>query len=306
MDKREAHQGASAFRMNERFVIHSDSKTEVGVYVASEPFIVLDIQASPGEIGEAVLRALLASKAGIVFPADLKPIDKKLFKAAKVSSHRQFQQSAIHCGISKTSTGIQIDPSHNGGTRGDKKGFQYRPERRLIVRLEDSPEQLGLALLRAFDACTSIYETNTQSFIPPRIAGMRRGTATPCPYQDRPLCGEMSWRVCDPPLQIMSVLPLCLCVFVVNGQSKCAPASPPRGLAIVKFYVPPSPSVTVGEGPGVRQLPLRRHQAHLILLGGVERLVRPADEVFHTGLFLAAVGAGHPHAHAQRDGHSSR
>jgi hypothetical protein len=67
----------------------------------------------------------------------------------------------MFCSIVQTPKDIQIDPSHNGGTRGDEKGFHYRVERRILVGLDDPPEHIGAALLRGFDACTSIYDEKT-------------------------------------------------------------------------------------------------------------------------------------------------
>ncbi len=155
-------QYAGAYQLSGLYVIHSKTVTDV-ITIISEPYLVLDSKAPLTEIGQAVLQALSESKTGVPFvktPSSerLRP----LLKAAGVNSYKRFVEQAIYCGITRNATSILIDPSDNGGTKGDAKGFNYRPERRIILDSNPAEEQLGRALLQGFHACKTIYEAQRQ------------------------------------------------------------------------------------------------------------------------------------------------
>lgn len=162
MNRQHSEQLASAFRLSDRIIVHSNAQAEAGFWVSTEPYFTLDADASAPEIGEALARALSESRTGFsVAKMDMQAVMKPLLRAARVRSWRRFVQQAVCCNITyEPSQGFQIDPTHNGGTRGDSKGFQFRPSRRIVVASEAAAEELGSALLRGFEACTSVYHVD--------------------------------------------------------------------------------------------------------------------------------------------------
>jgi hypothetical protein len=72
-------------------------------------------------------------------------------------SHQQLQQTAVKCGIYVREERIEIEPTHNGGTRGDTKGFMPIMESLVTVARDASPEEVGAALIQGFDLCTSVF-----------------------------------------------------------------------------------------------------------------------------------------------------
>jgi hypothetical protein len=151
-------QYATAFRLPDRIIIESVAITLAGFGIGSEPYFVLAKNASPLEIGEALLNALAESKPTFETKIDYKALITRLLKAAGVSSYRRFVQRAICCQIEQESHRISIYPTKNGGTRGNKKGFQGQPGvSPITVEIEAPAEQVGVALRQAFDACSSIY-----------------------------------------------------------------------------------------------------------------------------------------------------
>ena len=150
-------QSAGAYRLPHRILIHGQARTVVGFWIDCQPYITLSINARELEIGKTLLYALSQSKTGVPDLTEFKGLMKPLIKAAGVRSYRRLLELAVYCGIGRTSESYTIDPTHNGGTRGDDKGFGYLPERRILIPFDAMPEQLGSALLRGFEACTSIY-----------------------------------------------------------------------------------------------------------------------------------------------------
>jgi hypothetical protein len=150
---------ASAYQLPDRLIIHGISITDTGFGIDSEPYIILRVDAIPDEIGQAILSVLSNTKTGIPFVniPSYKRI-QPLLKAASVTSYRQFLQKAIHCSINRNDISIVLCPSDNGGTKGDHKGFQYRPDLKITLVSDPTTDQIGHALMNAFKACKSIYE----------------------------------------------------------------------------------------------------------------------------------------------------
>ena len=148
---------ASAYRLKDRLIIHSDARTAPGYYVLAEPVLQLDVSASPREIGEVILSALAGSHDRVDVPADLQGLVKPLLKAAGVSSYRRLQQSAVYCSICWMPEEIQIIPTHNGGTKGDSQGFIHQMQHRVCISVDSAAEEIGVALVLGFSYCTSIY-----------------------------------------------------------------------------------------------------------------------------------------------------
>ena len=72
-------------------------------------------------------------------------------RAAGVRSWRQLEANAVACWIREENGTIRLTPLRNGGTRGDKKGFQPFDAADISVLTSASDEQLGAAVLAALD-----------------------------------------------------------------------------------------------------------------------------------------------------------
>jgi hypothetical protein len=152
-----------AFVINQQIIFRSYVKSSYGGWIGYGPCIVKDMNSQKEDIGQAVVEALNESK----MESDLeKPITKeestkqfkKYQKIVNVSSNRRLIQNSIYCGIQRTGNTIVFTPTHNGGTKGDKKGHQFKPN---SIELSDSASigELGSALLECIALCTSTYNT---------------------------------------------------------------------------------------------------------------------------------------------------
>jgi hypothetical protein len=159
MEHTQPNKAASAYRFADRIVLHSQARTPAWFYIACEPYLRLSREASPEEVGRAVRSALDGYRPDIPQPSDLKQVTAAFVRGLGARSNKQIQQSSICCGIRDQEGQLVFEPTHNGGTRGDAKGFQPTKEGRVSVRADAPAAEIGAALLRGFDLCTTIYES---------------------------------------------------------------------------------------------------------------------------------------------------
>lgn len=146
-------------RLHDRLVVHPNSKTKPGFYIGTEPCFVLSRSASPDELGAASFEARNACRTEVEPPKDFKLPLKPLLTAAHARSWLQIQRQSQMCSVWVKEQSIELYPTHNGGTRGDTKGFHDLREQRLVLPRSASPRELGEAVLSCFDRCTSVYSS---------------------------------------------------------------------------------------------------------------------------------------------------
>jgi hypothetical protein len=159
----EVLRGAGAYRLRDRIMLHAEAKTgEFGPTLGVAPFLTLPLDAAPEEIGAGILAALDAYRSGVPEPteSDYDVANRSLYRAAGVSSNRKLLEASLYCRISEDRDHFQFLPYDNGGTRGNRKGFQPKlPLEWLLVRKPATAAELGEALARAFELCTTIYDS---------------------------------------------------------------------------------------------------------------------------------------------------
>jgi hypothetical protein len=150
---------ASAYGFADRLVLHSQGRTPSWIYVACEPYAKLSRDATAEEVGRAVRSVLEGYRPDAPQPADWKQVTTAFVRGLGAKSNKQIQESSICCGIRDQEGQLVFEPTHNGGTSGDAKGFQPITQARVSVRADAPATEIGAALLRAFDLCTTIYES---------------------------------------------------------------------------------------------------------------------------------------------------
>ena len=146
---------ATAYLFPDRLIVHSLTHTDFGLF-ACEPFQRLDRDVSPEEIARCIGSSLDAFRTQRDMP-NAKELRKSFLAGMGVKSNAQLQRTAICVGISQ-GAGLEFEPTHNGGTTGDSKGFQPIPGLEpLRVSIDSLPAEIGAVLLKAFSLCTSVY-----------------------------------------------------------------------------------------------------------------------------------------------------
>lgn len=148
---------AGAFMISKRFVFVANGRVPSGFYLQCEPTICILQNASPEEIGQAMLTVLNAFRPSHLVPEDFASVRKAQLRAMGVRSERQLQQQALCCEFSRGLDAYDFMPTHNGGTAGNKQGFQPN-NNQFSIPLSSSEAELGDAIRRAFSLCTSIYQ----------------------------------------------------------------------------------------------------------------------------------------------------
>ena len=157
------NQVAGAFVIDKQIIFRSYVLDSYQTWVGYGSCIVKSMNSQLIDIGQAIVEALNESK----LESDLEePITseemakqrKYLLKTAKVTSHRKLVQNSVYCDICRNGNSFEFTPTHNGGTRGDKKGHQFL-RKSIVVPGIASYEELGSAFLECISLCTSIYNT---------------------------------------------------------------------------------------------------------------------------------------------------
>ena len=142
---------ATAYRTEDAFVLHAESRTTDGVWIATEPYMRLSVGCSSSELGEGMLAVLAASRSDVEHPTDWKGLLKPLLKVAGLRSWRSLARVARCVSVEASSEGITFVPSENLGPR---EGHAPRTDLALTVSREASAATLGLALSESVEKST--------------------------------------------------------------------------------------------------------------------------------------------------------
>jgi hypothetical protein len=145
---------ACVYQLKDRFLVHAESRTTAGVWLASEPFLVLPNHPTFEEIGKALLQALDNSSNDAPHPVDWKAVHAPRLAAAGVKTERSFQEGAKLVRVSSQERQYIIEPYLNGGASGDSKGFHAIATQRSAVPSDVSSVNLGANVFEALKLCS--------------------------------------------------------------------------------------------------------------------------------------------------------
>lgn len=150
-------QYAGAYLFSSRMVIVSHESTRAGLLVQCEPFIDVPLDADDEPAGNALLKSLQCFRINRPAPDSFAVNRKKQLKALGFSSDRKLQQRSLYCTCKRSAEGFRFEPTFNGGTTGEAKGYQSNGTA-FVLPLGSSASELGAALRR----CFSLSTTTTQ------------------------------------------------------------------------------------------------------------------------------------------------
>jgi len=107
---------AIAYRRKKNVIVHPSSQTTDGVWIVSEPCLVLDMSCSDREIGKAVAEALECSRTGVPHPIEWKGIVVPLLRAAGVKSWTTFAKNTTSVEVEADGNALVLVPTKNLGT----------------------------------------------------------------------------------------------------------------------------------------------------------------------------------------------
>lgn len=138
---------STAYLRGAQIVVHSQSKTDAGVWIACAPFLTLATDTSEQELGEAVLAALAGSKENVAHPnqSEWREIVAPLLKAAKAKSWNAFARDTLSVSLRRRENTIVLTPMEN---RGPRNGFVEKQDWELSVAA-GSAQEVGAKLREA-------------------------------------------------------------------------------------------------------------------------------------------------------------
>jgi len=147
---------AACYSYDQSLFICAVNEIRDGPGIQWEPFHRLSSSESDDAVGKFLTRIL--DDSGRVLAAktttDVRNARKEQLRAAGFSSERDLQKRAFLCIATRLPDSVRILPTHNGGIRGDTKGFQFLEEAVTTIKLPATDSELGAALRAALRNCT--------------------------------------------------------------------------------------------------------------------------------------------------------
>lgn len=147
---------ASAYRLRDRFFFHPDSKTTAGGWLATPPYVSVPLDSGPETLGEAIAASLAASVMGIPHPTSWAGLSKPRLDAAGSRSEAVFVRGARLVHVSLDATTMTLEATHNGGGKGNTKGFSELPASAMKLPAAARPGDLGAAFCEILSRCSGV------------------------------------------------------------------------------------------------------------------------------------------------------
>ena len=151
---------AAAYRWPDRIVIHPQSQTTAGFWIADRPITSILPTTTVDDLGLAALQALRCSRSRLHVPnykgADWSNLQKEVWAATGQKSLRLFMTNACYANLRLSGGVLTFEPTCNGGAVGPSCGFRPLLDVTLKVTVPVCAETLGNALATAWNRCQPI------------------------------------------------------------------------------------------------------------------------------------------------------
>lgn len=141
---------ATVYKRANHIYLHASSKTTAGVWIATPPFIRVDSDASPSDLGKSVNDALGGSQTQAPHPTKWSGLQAPLLEQAGVKSWETFMRKAQCLNIEASEDRLKLIPNRNLGAT---EGFEPMLDKSIDVPLTSSLDQIGMALTEALALC---------------------------------------------------------------------------------------------------------------------------------------------------------
>ena len=153
---RSAEQFAGAYAFADRIVIVTYGRVADGALVQGAVCFTVRLRATEKIVGYGGLQALEVFLPVYAPPKDFDARRRTQLKALGVRTERELQRHALYCSFHRVPGRIEFLPTHNGGHKGDQKGYQPLTTG---FAIPDGSEiaDVGVALRQAFKLCTTVF-----------------------------------------------------------------------------------------------------------------------------------------------------
>jgi hypothetical protein len=139
---------ASIIKTTSNYWIYSQSKTTVGLRIASPPFIKMALDVEPEQLVNNLFIALDKSGNIVPHPKDWKASEKEFNKNLEIKTKKAFYMGSKCCGVSEQDNTIVLSPTVRVGNMGS---FIHSPESDVNVSRSESADKIFEAIQEAFE-----------------------------------------------------------------------------------------------------------------------------------------------------------
>lgn len=141
---------AIVYRRNDGWYLHSSSQTTDGVWIATQPFLKLPPDADLSAIGEAVMRAIDASRQSVPHPAAWNGLFQPMLQLAGAKSWATFVKGSMCLRFEADDCVLLVTPTKN---LGPKEGHLPLSDKVLRLPRGSTDEGVGAAVQEAIALC---------------------------------------------------------------------------------------------------------------------------------------------------------
>jgi len=141
---------ANIYKRKNVIYLHSSSMTTAGIWMATQPFVAIDISEDDVVKVNHIKNALEQSREYVPHPVRSSNLFEPILKLAGVTSYSEFTESARSCSIELEGRRLRFIPYRNLGPR---IGHEEITGRIKSVSINASAERIAATLESAFDAC---------------------------------------------------------------------------------------------------------------------------------------------------------
>jgi hypothetical protein len=147
----ETIQQASIYKLikQNKYLVHSLSRLQMGLSIASEPFVWLNGNNTLAEVVKQTKQALSCSKMGLPNPTDWKETSKEFLNSIGLKKQSDLYKDSIHVSVLKKNDILIFTPMKNEGS----KGFINVSKEKIEVLDKASVEEISKALEEALSKC---------------------------------------------------------------------------------------------------------------------------------------------------------
>jgi hypothetical protein len=151
---------AACYSYDDTLFFCAISEIRDGPGVEWEPFRRLSSADSDDAIARALTQVLDGSGRILELndATELRDARKEQLRAAGFSSERNLMKRAVLCLAERHSNSVRFIPTHNGGTRGDTKGFHRMEDISITIDFPATDSEVGIALRTALRSCTGMID----------------------------------------------------------------------------------------------------------------------------------------------------
>jgi len=151
---KEVRQSISVIKYPDRIFFETYDKIINAYSTRSKEITILNSNSSDIEIGKTILKHLSLSRTIKKLSDETKKENYEIYKKITgLKSMKAQMKDSLCVNIHRQNNKIEFSPTVNGGTAGDRKGFHFSDEGKIVIENNEDFELIGKSLRLALEKC---------------------------------------------------------------------------------------------------------------------------------------------------------